>query len=74
MMLPKESATFSSCRFNFFMVFLIPNSRYQIDVIDGVQIRKKKVNRPKALCFDYLQLKETFGIDLETEVLLKNET
>ncbi len=47
---------------------------YQIDVIDGVQIRKKKVNRPKALCFDYLQLKETFGIDLETEVLLENET
>ena len=56
------------------MVFLIQNSRYQIDVIDGVQIRKKKVNRPKALCFDYLQLKETFGIDLETEVLLENET
>lgn len=47
---------------------------YQIDVIDGVQIRKKKVNRPKALCFDYLQLKETFGNDLETEVLLENET
>ena len=47
---------------------------YQIDIIDGVQVRKKKVNRPKALCFDYLQLKETFGIDLETEVLLENET
>lgn len=28
MMLPKESATFSSCRFNCFMAFLIPNSRY----------------------------------------------
>ena len=30
--------------------------------------------RGKALCFDYLQLNETFGIDLETEVLLENET
>ncbi len=38
-----------------------------------VQIKKKNVNRPKALCFDYLQLKETFGIDLETEVLVENE-
>jgi len=27
--LPKKSAAFSSCRFNFFMVFLIPNSRYK---------------------------------------------
>ena len=44
------------------------------DVIDGVQIRKKKVNRPKALCFDYLQLKETFGIDLETEVEIVENT
>ena len=39
-----------------------------IDVIDEVQIRKKKVKRPKALCFDYHPFKETFGIDLETEV------
>ena len=31
MMLPKESATFSSCRFNCFMAFLIPNSRYYLD-------------------------------------------
>ena len=30
MMLPKESAAFSSCRFNFFMVFLIPNSRLKV--------------------------------------------
>lgn len=28
MILPKESATFSSCRFNFFRLSLIPNSRY----------------------------------------------
>ena len=26
--------------------------------------------RGKALCFDYLQLKEVFGIDLETEVVI----
>ena len=30
MTLPKESATFSSCRFNFFRAFLIPNSRYYV--------------------------------------------
>ena len=29
MRLPKESATFSSCRFNFFQGILIPNSRYK---------------------------------------------
>jgi len=28
-----------------------------------------KVNRPKALCFDYLQLKDMFGLELETEVI-----
>lgn len=31
--------------------------------------RRQKVNRPKALCFDYLQLKEAFGLTLETEVV-----
>ena len=30
---------------------------------------KSKVNRPKALCFDYLQLKDAFGLDLETEIV-----
>ena len=30
MILPKESATFSRCRFNFFRLSLIPNSRYQL--------------------------------------------
>ena len=33
------------------------------------QVKKVKVNRPKALCFDYLQLKDSFGLDLETEVV-----
>jgi DNA primase len=32
-------------------------------------VKKVKVNRPKALCFDYLQLKEMFGLDLETEMV-----
>lgn len=39
----------------------------------GQQVRKQKVNRPKALCFDYLQLKEAFGLTLETEVLTEAE-
>ena len=30
MILPKESATFSRCRFNFFRLSLIPNSRYRV--------------------------------------------
>lgn len=34
MILPKESATFSSCRFNFFRLSLIPNSRYWAPVIE----------------------------------------
>ena len=42
---------------------------YTIDIVNGEQVKKVKINRPKALCFDYLQLKETFGLDLETEVV-----
>jgi len=33
MTLPKESATFSSCRFNFFRAVLIPNSRYKAKIM-----------------------------------------
>ena len=33
---------------------------YSIEVVNNEQVRKVKVNRPKALCFDYLQLKEAF--------------
>ncbi|MDE5808529.1 MAG: PD-(D/E)XK nuclease domain-containing protein, partial [Muribaculaceae bacterium] len=32
--LPKESATFSSCRFNFFNPILIPNSRYYTSITE----------------------------------------
>ncbi len=54
---------------------LLPNGGldYFIDTVNGQQVRKKKVNRPKALCFDYLQLKEAFGIDLETEIMTDND-
>ena len=38
-------------------------------MVNGEQVKRIKVNRPKALCFDYLQLKDTFGLELETEVV-----
>lgn len=49
---------------------LLPNGDidYSVETVNGQQIRRKKTNRPKALCFDYLILKDAFGIDLETEV------
>ena len=39
---------------------LLPNGLpdYTIEVSGGQQLKKVKVNRPKALCFDYLQLKD----------------
>lgn len=42
---------------------------YTIETVGGEQVRRIKVNRPKALCFDYLQLKEAFGLELEMEVV-----
>lgn len=50
---------------------LLPNGEidYSVETVNGQQVKKKKVNRPKALCFDYLILKDAFGIDLETEVM-----
>lgn len=50
---------------------LLPNGLpdYTIEVSGGQQLKKVKVNRPKALCFDYLQLKDMFGLDLETEMV-----
>lgn len=48
---------------------LLPNGEidYSVETVNGQQIRRKKSNRPKALCFDYHMLKDAFGIDLETE-------
>ena len=42
---------------------------YSIEIVNNEQVRKVKVNRPKALCFDYLQLKDSFGLELETEII-----
>lgn len=46
---------------------------YSFEVVDGKQVRKQRVHRPKALCFDYAQLKDTFGLDLESEVIAESE-
>ena len=50
---------------------LMPNGMpdYTIEMVGNEQVKKVKVNRPKALCFDYQQLKDMFGLDLETEVI-----
>ncbi len=50
---------------------LLPNGDidYAVETINGQQVKRKKTNRPKALCFDYIILKDAFGIDLETEVI-----
>lgn len=42
---------------------------YSVETVNGQQVRRKKINRPKALCFDYITLKDDFGIDLETEII-----
>ena len=42
---------------------------YSFVLVNNEQVKKVKVNRPKALCFDYLQLKEAFGLELETEII-----
>lgn len=54
---------------------LLPNGQpdYTVEFVNGQQVRKVRVNRPKALCFDYLQLKEAFGLDLETEVVTDSQ-
>lgn len=45
---------------------------YIYEDVSGRQVKKVRINRPKALCFDYQQLKDTFGLDLETEVITDN--
>ncbi len=54
---------------------LLPNGEidYSVETVNDQQV-KKKVNRPKALCFDYLILKDAFGIDLEAETIDGNDT
>ncbi len=50
---------------------LLPNGMpdYTMEMVGNEQVKKVKVNRPKALYFDYQQLKDMFGLDLETEVI-----
>ena len=41
--------------------------------MNGTQTKKMKVNRPKAMCFNYAMLKTEFGLNLETEVISETE-
>ena len=54
-------------RFN----LLLPNGSFDY-TIEG-NVRKIKVNRPKALCFDYTMLKDKYSINLESMVEAENE-
>ena len=66
----KSHASFLGLKQDRFSI-LLPNGSpdYTFEQKDGKMVKSVKVNRPKALCFDYLQLKEAFGMDLETEVI-----
>lgn len=46
---------------------------YTFETVNGTQIKKMKVNRPKAMCFNYAMLKAEFGLNLETEVISETE-
>lgn len=46
---------------------------YSFETVNGSQVKKLKVNRPKALCFNYAMLKAEFGLNLETEVISETD-
>lgn len=46
---------------------------YTFESINGSQVKKLKINRPKAMCFNYAMLKAEFGLNLETEVISETE-
>lgn len=46
---------------------------YFYETVNGQNVKRTRVVRPKAMCFDYLQLKRDFGIDLETELVSDND-
>lgn len=53
---------------------LLPNGQPDYTVEPGPgAVKKLKVSRPKALCFNYAMLKEEFGLNLETEVITEAE-
>ena len=54
-------------RFN----ILLPNGT--LDFTIESQQKKLRVNRPKALCFDYGMLKEKYSINLETSTVSEND-
>ena len=70
----KSHASFLGLKQDRFTI-LLPSGMpdFSIDIVNGQQVKHVKVNRPKALCFDYLQLKEMFGLDLETEVVADDQ-
>lgn len=70
----KSQASFLGLKQDWFTI-LLPNGQpdYTVEFVNGQQVRKVRVNRPKALCFDYRQLKDAFGLDLETEVITDTE-
>ena len=57
--------------------FTILNSNgtpdYFFEQVGDTTYKRKKVHRPKALCFDYNILKEKFGLELETEYIPDND-
>lgn len=46
---------------------------YTFETVNDTQTKKMKVNRPKAMCFNYAMLKAEFGLNLETEVISETE-
>lgn len=46
---------------------------YTFETVNGTQTKKMKINRPKAMCFNYAMLKAEFGLNLETEVITESE-
>ena len=46
---------------------------YTFETINGSQVKKLKINRPKAMCFNYAMLKAEFGLNLETEAISESE-
>ena len=54
---------------------LSPNGtpEFIFEQVGNITNKRKKVNRPKALCFDYYILKEKFGLDLEAEYVNDSE-
>ena len=45
---------------------------YIIEEKVGKVYRRIRANRPKTMCFDYLQLKEMFGLYLEEEAITED--